>query len=130
MPSAGRPRRVVLSPEADLDIRELLAWSKEKFGGNAAARYRSLLQRALGDIGDDPSRPGSESRPELGRNIRVFHLRSSRDRAKALDGTTVRQPRHFVIYRMREERIIDILRILHDSRDLERTCRVMSNREY
>jgi toxin ParE1/3/4 len=51
---------------------------------------------------------------------RTYHIRFSRDRAKTALGV-VRNPRHFIIYRRREDRnAIDIGRILHDGRDLQR----------
>ena len=44
----------------------------------------------------------------------------SRERARTAPGV-VQNPRHFVIYRRRDGlNVIDILRILHDGRDLQR----------
>ncbi|MCU0248395.1 MAG: type II toxin-antitoxin system RelE/ParE family toxin [Bryobacter sp.] len=115
--SGGRPR-IVLSPSAQSDIREALLWSRERFGENAAERYRDLIKQALRDIAADPERPGAANRPDLANGIRTYHLFFSRDRARGPAGT-VNKPRHFVIFRRRGNRI-DILRILHDARDLER----------
>jgi len=32
----------------------------------------------------------------------------------------VKKPRHFLVYRRRGEEVIDVVRVLHDARDLER----------
>lgn len=115
--SAGRIQ-IFLSPAARRDIREVLKWSAEKFGEPAAARYRDLLKQAFRDIASDPLRHGSQERPELAPGVRSYHLRSSRDHARNIL-SFVRDPRHFVIYRRRSQ-TIDIVRVLHDARDLAR----------
>jgi toxin ParE1/3/4 len=118
VPEAGKPLRVVLAPSAQRDIRETLKWSLREFGHRAAVRYRDLLKQALRDVAADPERPGSRERPELAQGVRTYHLSFSRDRAKCgLD--VVGKPRHFLIYRRRDE-AIDLVRVLHDARDLER----------
>lgn len=119
MPSPGRRRQVLLTPAAERDITEALIWSEEKFGTRAALRYGSILKQGLQDIGSDPLRPGSLARPELGLEVRSYHLHFSRNRARIGVGI-VRSPRHFVLYRLREPGMLDVLRILHDARDLER----------
>ena len=110
--------KVVLAPSARRDIREALQWSEDRFGTRAAARYRALLKQALRDIASDPERPGSTERPELSSGARTYHLRFSRERARA--GGVVKNPRHFLLYRRRDEGTIEVARILHDARDLER----------
>jgi toxin ParE1/3/4 len=119
VPESGRRLRVVLSPSARSDIREALLWSQERFGERTAARYRDLLKQALRDIAADPERAGSRERAELARGIRTYHLFFSRDRARS-DLGIVKNPRHFLVYRRRGEDVIDIVRVLHDARDLER----------
>jgi toxin ParE1/3/4 len=111
--------KVVQAPAARQDIRELLKWSQLRFGERAAARYRALLKQALRDIAADPERPGSHARPDLAPGVRTYHLSYSRNRAKAGLGT-VNAPRHFLIYRRHSETVVDLLRVLHDARDLER----------
>jgi toxin ParE1/3/4 len=93
--------------------------SQERFGERAAARYRDLLKQALRDIAADPERPGSKERPDLARGVRTYHLFFSRDRARG-DLGVVKKPRHFLVYRRRGEAVIDVVRVLHDARDLER----------
>lgn len=119
MPESGRPLRIVLAPSAQRDIREALIWSQERFGARAAARYRDLLKQAIRDIAADPERPGSQERRNLARGVRTYHLFFSRDRARS-DLGIVRTPRHFLVYRRRGEAVIDVVRVLHDARDLDR----------
>lgn len=119
MPESGRPLRIVLAPAARSDVREALMWSQERFGERTAARYRDLLKQALRDIAADPERPGFKERPDLARGVRTYRLYFSRDRARD-DLGVVKKPRHFLVYRRRGEAVIDVVRVLHDARDLER----------
>jgi toxin ParE1/3/4 len=113
-PKVGQ--RIVLSPAARQDIRDILLWSIDKFGTKAAARYRALLIQCLRDLAIDPLRPGSKTRPELADNARTYHLALSRSGA---EGQHVKAPRHFILYRITSNHL-EIARILHDSRELTR----------
>jgi toxin ParE1/3/4 len=95
-----------------------LKWSEEKFGSRAAQRYRALLKQPLRNISADPERPGSMERPQLSTGARTYHLRFSRDRARA--SGAVRNPRHFLLYRRNDEGVIEVAWVLHDARNLER----------
>jgi len=117
---ARRRHKAVLSPEARRDLREILKWSEAKFGRDAALRYEDLIVQALHDIEADLERPGSQERSELQKGVRTYHLSFSKERARSALGV-VQNPRHFIIYRRRDGlSVIDILRILHDGRDLQR----------
>ena len=104
-----------LSPQAEADLDECLEWSEEQFGHGAARRYAELVIQALRDLGSDPARPGAKQRPELPQGVYTYHLSSSRERVIA--GHRVKTPRHFLLYRVAAGRA-EVLRILHDSRDL------------
>ena len=120
MSKARRRHKAVLSPEARRDLREILKWSEAKFGRDAALRYEDLIVQALRDIEADLERPGSQERSELQKGVRTYHLSFSKERARSALGV-VQNPRHFIIYRRRDGlSVIDILRILHDGRDLQR----------
>src|SRR5438270_3498625 len=95
--------------------------SLKEFGEKAALRYDALMTQALTDIGNDPERPGVQQRSDLAEGVLVYHLRFSHAGSTSALGV-VRNPRHFVIYRRHRDRtdVIDILRVLHDSRDLAR----------
>jgi toxin ParE1/3/4 len=102
------------------DIAAILKRSEREFGKDAALRYEALLAQALRDIATDPERPGSRERPELAKGSRAYHLFFSRDRART-DLGVVHNPRHFLIYRRNDSKtVIEILRVIHDSRDLLR----------
>ena len=91
-------------------------WSIERFGVAAADRYETLIRQVLTDVGENPFRPGARQRPELPQGIYTYPLARSRDR---VEGDRVKAPRHFLLYRVLSFRV-EVLRILHDSRDLER----------
>lgn len=109
-------RRYRISHAAASDIVAILAWSQEEFGEQARERYEALIAAAIHDIAADPVRPGSIERPELGDGVRSWHLRGSRGDAP---GSTVRRPRHFLIYRTDKDCLV-IGRVLHDAMELRR----------
>lgn len=112
----ARTYEVHLARAARRDFLAIMVWSFREFGERAALRYDALLKQALLDIGEDPQRPGSKERPEImTASARTYHLAFSRSRVK---GTAVKTPRHFLLYRPSGEDIIEVSRILHDSRDL------------
>ena len=112
------PRRPILAPAARQDIREILRWSEQEFGETAAARYRALIKQAVRDVAEDPKRPGSKERPEIMiEGARTYHLQFSRSHAST---PGVREPRHFLLYRSREDGVVEVARVLHDARDLGR----------
>jgi toxin ParE1/3/4 len=120
VPEPVAPPGIVLSPAARRDIRQVLERSRQEFGRDAAVRYEALLVQAFRDLVADPERPGSRERVELARGVRSYHLVFSRDRARTMLGA-VHSPRHFVIYRRRPDQdVIDVIRVLHDARDLKR----------
>jgi toxin ParE1/3/4 len=103
---------------AQLDVKAILNWSRKEFGETAAARYKALIKRALRDIGANPERPGSTPRPEIMiEGARTYHLEYSRGR---VEDQAVKAPRHFLLYRRREEGVIEVGRVIHDARDLTR----------
>lgn len=107
-----------LSANAQADIVDILSWSHARFGPLARRRYESLLVQALRDIADAPCRTGSVARPELGPDVRSWHLRLSNPPGQTADAR-VKHPRHFLIYRLEDGRIA-IGRVLHDAMELAR----------
>ncbi len=101
-----------------MDLAEIGYWSRKEFGRDAASRYVSLIRQAIRDVARDPERPGSKQLEELrGEGFRAYHLAFSRPR---ITGRTVKSPRHFLVYRYADPKRIEVVRILHDSRDLVR----------
>jgi toxin ParE1/3/4 len=99
---------------AQADITNLLSWTEQRYGEPARTRYEHLLSTALRDLAADPLRIGTVARPELGKDVRSYHLRNSR---KSAD---VARPRHLFLYRMRRESVVEVGRVLHDAMELER----------
>ena len=116
--SAEEPRRrklTITHPARD-DLRDIHAYTVERHGTRGAEVYDGLLKQAIRDVWEDPHRPGSRDRPEIGDGIRSYHTRLSRNRA----GGEIRAPRHFVLYFLPTEDEVVVSRVLHDSRDLAR----------
>lgn len=111
--------RFRLSPLAEQDLESILGWTHRQFGEEARLRYEALIVQAIVDIGADPERPGCSARPELAANVLTYHLGYSRDHVVAAAGR-VRNPRHFLLYRITSDGWLEIGRILHDSMDLQR----------
>ena len=109
----------LISPAAEEDIESILAWTNGEFGEAAGLRYEALLVRAMLDIAERSDRAGSHARPEIGAGLRSNHISYSRTRVSARVGR-VKQPRHFLLYRIGSDGRIEIGRVLHDSMDLER----------
>jgi toxin ParE1/3/4 len=108
-----------LSATAEADILQLLAYTQERFGEIMRQRYEALLVAALRDIAAAPGLQGSVARPELGADVRSYHLRHSRKHASTSLGL-VRRPRHLLLYRLQRPDLIGVGRVLHDTMEIER----------
>ncbi len=115
----GEPTREVrLTGAARRDLLAVLTWSMKEFGERAALCYDALIKQALKDIGENPDRPGSRARDDIATNgVRTYHFSFSRSR---VGGVTVKPPRHLLLYRPSGKGVIEVGRILHDSRELRR----------
>ena len=109
----------VISPAAQVDIETILAWTHEHFGERARMRYEALLMRAIQEVSANPVLTGSHSRPEIAVDARTYDLFHSRNHVPAALGR-VKQPKHFLLYRVRGEGQVEIGRVLHESMDLAR----------
>jgi toxin ParE1/3/4 len=109
---AGSSWTVRLSAAAEADYRQILRWTVENFSSAQARVYADTLGSALEAHVAGPDIIGARERPEIGSNIRTLHV--------ARNG---RKGRHFVMFRVGDSEgrnMIDVLRLLHDSMDLER----------
>lgn len=111
--------RYRLSRAASEDIEDILVYTEEQFGLLTAQRYGALLVTALGDIALDPALFGSVSRKDIGADVRSYHLRYSRIRARGTSGAAG-APRHFLFYRSLDPVTVGIGRVLHDAMDISR----------
>ena len=103
---------VRLSSAAEADYQQILRWTVENFGTAQARHYANTLSSALKALSPGPAIIGVKERPEIGNNIRTLHV--------ARNG---RKGRHFIMFRVgsiQGRDVIDVLRLLHDSMDLER----------
>src|SRR5271166_1420019 len=104
-----RKWRVRLGAAAELDFANILKWTAENFGARQSRLYRDALVAAMGELVHGPDVAGSKARDEIVRGQRTLHV--------ARHG---RVGRHFLMYRIAPGRVIEIVRILHDSMDLQR----------
>ena len=110
--------QLVIAPRARTDIANILDWTLEHFGPQLMHRYRELMQTAIEAVAANPELAGSAGRPEIAENCRTYHLFHSRKDA-GTRGNRVRNPRHFLLYRVPATGVVEIGRVLHDSMDLE-----------
>lgn len=112
-------RGIRLSLLAEADITAVLQWTHAEFGESARRRYEALIAAGLRDLAADPHRAGARRRPELGADLRNYHLIFSRANVVAGIGR-VRRPRHLLIYRLPDEAWVEVGRLLHDVIELSR----------
>jgi toxin ParE1/3/4 len=111
-------RRFFLSPAAKRDIASILHWTDDNFGEQARQRYEALLAQAILDVAEEPERLGVVRRIEISPVARTYHLRYSRNHAKTPAGK-VKQPRHFLLFRVSIDGEVEFARVLHESMDIE-----------
>jgi len=109
---------VVIAPRARIDMASILTWTQENFGATARRWYALLIKAAIQTLAANPEAPGSEARPEIAKNCRTYHLFHCRKQAGARRDR-IRNPRHFLLYRITAARTVEIARVLHDSMELE-----------
>lgn len=107
------------SPSADRDIIAILAWTEKKFGKAVSERYELLIARSIFDVAENPDRPGSHRIPEIGPEVRIYHLKHSRNHISKSSGR-VRATRHFLMFKVLPSGDVEIGRVLHDRMHLNR----------
>jgi toxin ParE1/3/4 len=110
--------KVVIAPAACTDIEAILKWTHDNFGPQIVEKYSNLIETAISEVAETPDCPGSTERPEIAENCRTFHLFHARKKAVAR-GNRIRKPRHFLLYRVRDDGVVEIGRVLHDSMDFD-----------
>lgn len=105
----SQPWRVRLAARAEADLLDIAVWTAEHFGSRQAAYYVETLTQAIEALHEGPDIPGVKARDDIAPGIRTLHV--------ARRG---RKGRHFVMLRVAEGRVIEVLRLLHDSMDLPR----------
>ena len=75
-------RKLSITSPARSDLTDIRKYTIDQHGHSAADAYDALLKQAIRDVWEDPFRPGSKERPEIGANIRSYHCALSRERAE------------------------------------------------
>ena len=109
MAQRRRRWRVRLSQPDERDFLAILDWTAEQFGWRQASVHRQTLITALSALSDDPLVPDSHPRDDIQPGLRSLHVARRGGRA-----------RHLILYRISDQRTVDILRILHESMDIGR----------
>jgi toxin ParE1/3/4 len=100
---------VRLAEGAERNFFSILRWTTEQFGKRQARVYETTLRSALKALATGPNVLGCRARPDIGTGIMGLHVARNR-----------RKGRHIIVFRAHEEMTaIEVLRILHDSMDLQ-----------
>lgn len=101
---------VRLAAQAAQDVEDILDWTLERFGPLQLETYTGVINDALVALSAGPQLIDVRRRPELGDDVATLHV--ARHGCKG---------RHQLVFRVDETaRLIEILRALHDSMDLQR----------
>ena len=109
--------RFRLARPAQIDLANILATSAERWGGEGRQRYAAVLAAAMRQVAAEPDGPLTKKRPDLRSGIHSFHVRYAR---RSAGGAKVRRPVHVLYYRVAEEGVIEIVRVLHERMDPSR----------
>ncbi|WP_442581578.1 type II toxin-antitoxin system RelE/ParE family toxin [Mesorhizobium sp. ASY16-5R] len=112
--------RVRYTKPADKDILHALSNSIRLFGPKQAERYLAVIRAGVQAIADEPQRPASKARDELGQGMRSFHLQFA---ARRRGGAS-----HVIYYRVSstgEDELI-VVRVLADRMDPTRRVKSAS----
>jgi toxin ParE1/3/4 len=107
-----------ISNAARADIVDILRLSQTQFGDQARPRYQALILTALQALASTPYCIGSHDRDELAPGLRSYHLTYSRQQVKHPHGR-VKSPRHIVFYRVANDALIEVVRLLHDAMEVQ-----------
>ena len=87
------------------------------FGDSASVRYEELIWQSIRDLCADSSRVGCMATPQIEAGCFVYHLKHSRVHVSRSIGR-VHLPRHFLLCRITNNDVLEILRVIHDSMSL------------
>jgi toxin ParE1/3/4 len=103
--------RFRLARPAQIDLANILSVSAGRWGAEGRQRYAAVLATAMRQVAADPDGPLTRKRLDLRSGIRSFHIRYAR---RSAEGAKVRKPVHVLYYRVAEEGVIEIVRVLHE----------------
>lgn len=100
--------RVQQAPSARRDGADIVRWTLRTFGPQQAQIYAETIALALQALSNGPNTLGVKQRDDIAPGTFTLHV--------ARHG---RKGRHVIVFRVNgDERVIDVLRLLHDSMDL------------
>jgi len=111
---SSRERRwtLRLAATAQADFRDILRWTVAQFGQPQAQAHAETLAAALEALAAGPTVVGARARDDIAQGLHTLHVARSG-----------RKGRHFVLFRIAAEsgrEVFDVLRLLHDSMELQR----------
>jgi toxin ParE1/3/4 len=109
--------RFRLARPAERDLANILATSAARWGEEGRQRYAACLVTAMREVAERPAGPLTKDRPELGERLRSFHIAHAR---RAAGTPKVKTPVHVLYYRVADDGVIEIVRVLHDRMDPRR----------
>ena len=101
----SHPVRIL--PAVRGDIEDALTLTLRKFGERKYNGYRDLIRAAIERIAANPDDPRARRRPEIHAKARTFHIGRRNQRA-----------RHFFLYRVADDGVVEFARFLYDGMDL------------
>ena len=101
--------RLLLTAQAEREIRATLRFTASRWGAMEAESYRALISDAFAELLADPRSPRSRPREEIRPGVRTLPFAGGG-----------RPARHLVVYRISVAGDIEVLRFLHDSMELRR----------
>ena len=101
--------RFHLSRSAKKDYKKILIDSMRQFGVFQQEHYRQLLDLAMEEVAANPMKPRTKARDDLGSGIRTYSI--------AKRG---RNASHQLYFRVGQDGIVAILRILHIRMEVSR----------
>jgi len=104
-----RPWRPIVTKRAEQDFFEIIAWTTEHFGRSQADIYNNVIRFSVQALEGGPTIHGVKPRDDIRPGLMSLHV--------AREG---RRGRHYLVFRVKShsERMIEVLRILHDQMDL------------
>jgi toxin ParE1/3/4 len=106
--------RFRLARPTQIDLANILATSAGRWGIEGRRRYAAALAAAMRQVAAEPAGPLTRKRPDVRSRVRSFHVRYARGFA---EGAKVRRPVHVLYYRVAQEGLIEIIRVLHERMD-------------
>lgn len=100
-----------ISGPAKADIASILRRSEQSYGEGARSRHRACLSAAMRRIAADPGGHLTIDCRDLAPGVRSFHIRHGRAQSREVP---VAKPVHVIFYRVIDEKVVEIVRVLHE----------------